>query len=294
MAEINLVEANRARALLFTHHNVQRLEKIGRAGIWTGWTPAEGLEGMLVQDNLIRYQRPGTGDPNYAVVFFGNPKMCDIKNVDFGEEIVVKSDVTERYSDVIDNTTAVEYDEEITHTFSKTRSLLQQAKIGVELSVKTSVGASYSGVNASVDVSAKIAAEYSRQWGEESNTTDTIKRTIRVPGNTSIHYEATRSIDKTQRKIKATTDFEHDCTIVSGPNNPGNGNRPMLELEWGSWSEFIEIAKGFAAADKAGYDIFKQFPLSESEIAELENPTQNTVEFVVDYDCVQHQSIRIY
>ena len=296
MATKNLVDANMGRALLFAKHNVSRLDKHGDAGVWAGWTPAEGLVGELILDDLIRYKRPNTTrdgrDPNFAVLFFQNPQLVDIKEIEWGDPIVVESNVIERYSDVIKNGTAASYEETVSHTFSKTKTLLEAAKVGAELAVKAAVGAEYSGVKASVEVSAKISAEYSRQWGETTTQTDTIERKLSVPANTNLTYEVIRSVDKIQRKIKARSDFEYSCSFVSGPNMPPE-DHPRLKLDWSSWAEFVSVAKGFAATDKALYHLYQDYPITPDDLVELEKPSSQEIEFIASYDNVTSQRITI-
>ena len=293
---MNLIDANMPRALLFAKHNVSRLDRHGDAGVWSGWTPDEGLVGELILDDLMRYKRPNTTrdgrDPNFAVLFFQNPQLIDIKEIEWGDPIVVDSNVIERYSDVIRNKTAASYEETVSHTFSKTKSLLEAAKVGAEVAIKAAVGAEYSGVKASVEVSAKISAEYSRQWGETTTQTDSIERKLSVPANTNLTYEVIRSVDKIQRKIKARSDFEYSCSFVSGPNIPPE-NHPQLKLDWSSWAEFVSVAKGFAATDKDLYHLYQDYPISPDDLVELEKPSAQEIEFIASYDNVTSQKITI-
>lgn len=284
--QISLIDANRSRASLIAQAVSRRLPIPSQ---WSGYDISESLEGELVKDNVMFYNRPGhRGGGRDAIIQFIDPVLTEVKEIDWGEPITVESDVQERYTDVIHNDSDASYDEEVSHTFSKTRSLLQGVKIGAEAAIKTTVGAEYSGVKASAEVSVKLSAEYSRQWGEESTTTDTIKRSIHVPANTRIQYEAVRSIDKEQRYMTAKCNFDHKIWVISAPGDP-----PMVNLQWDSLEEFISVARGFASREHAGYDLFLNNPLSQDEVDEIIKPSNKTVSWLASYDNVTSQKISI-
>ena len=284
--QISLIDANKKRATLIADAVSKRLPIQNE---WTGYTQGEGLSGELVRDNVMLYNRPNhRGGGRDALLHFVDPVLTEIKEVDWGEPITLESNVQERYTDVIKNDSAASYDEEVSHTFSKTRTLSQGFKIGAELAIKTTAGVEYSGVKAGVEVSAKLSAEYNRQWGEEETTTDTIKRMLHVPANTDVQFEAVRSIDKQQRNITAKCDFDYKIMFVSAPGDP-----PLVLLEWGSLEEFLSVARGFASATHAGYDLFINNPLTDAEIDAILAPSDKTVNWLVEYDNIQSQRITI-
>ena len=295
--EQSLIDANMPRAAMVAELCADRMSRVGRGGAWDGYRASEGLEGVLVQDGLMRYARPGTGAPGYpefAVLFFRGPKLTDIKEVDWGEEIPVKQDVIERHKSSIQKIKGVEYDDTISHTFSKIVTLTQAFKIGAEIAIKAFFKASYSGVEGGAEISAKLTAEYSRQWGETEEHTDTVTRHLRLPPEfeADIHYEAVRSVDKVQRQIKAVSNMDYDISFVSGPLVPP-ANHPLIEMNWGSLEEFISVGKGFAAADKAMYGEFMDKKLTPDEIERLRALGEQSVEFMTNYDKVNSQEIRI-
>ena len=113
-----------------------------------------------------------------------------------------------------------------------------------------------------------------------------------VPPNTNLTYEVIRSVDKTQRKIKARSDFEFQCSFVSGPSVPPQ-NHPYYEFNWDSWSEFVSVCKGFAASDKDLYNLYQDFPVTDEDVTELENPSAQEIEFIASYDNVVSQRINL-
>ena len=290
----SLIEANKERAILIAQLCAYRMDRVGRGGAWHGYHPSEGLEGILVKDDLLRYARPGTSDPDFACLFFFDPKLTDIKRVDWGEPVSVQKDVIERYTAKIDKIKGVAYDDTLTHEFSKTTTLQQAFKIGAELAIKAFFKASYSGVEGGAEVSAKLTAEYSRQWGESETHTDTVSRHLALPAafDTPITYEAIRSVDKMQRQITATANMDYQVSFVSGPNIAPEFH-PYFEHNWGSVAELISVGKGFAAADKAMYGEFMDLKLASDEIQQIQKLGEQTVEFQVDYDNVNSQEIHI-
>ena len=291
----SLIESQEQRAALIAELCAYRNDKTGSRSAWSGYRKEEGLDGILVQDNLLRYARPGTGDSNnFALLFFRGPTLVDIKKVDWGKPVSTEKDVIERYSSPIEKIKGVEYEDTIQHTFSKTMTLQQAFKIGAELAIKAFFKASYSGVEGGAEVSAKLTAEYSRQWGESETHTDTVTRKITLPAEFEgdVLYEAIRSVDKMQRTITAMSNMEYEVSFVSGPVIPPE-NHPLIHAVWASVAEFLSVGKGFAAADKAMYGEFMDNKLSTDEIEAVQKAGEQTVEFSLSYDNVNSQEIRI-
>ena len=286
MDQISLIDANKTRAIRIAQEISKRLPVIS---YWKGYTSSEGLYGELVKDNVLLYNRPEhRGGGRDALLHFVDPVLTEVKEIDWGEPIKVESDVQERYTDVIKNSSGASYDEKVSHTFSKTRSFSEGVKIGAELAIKTSVAAEYSGVKAGVEVSAKLTAEYNKQWGEENTTTDTIERDLHVPAHTDVHFEAIRSIDKEQRYITAKCDFDYRIMFISAPGDP-----PIVDLEWGSLAEFIAVGCGLASREHAGYDLFIRNPLTDDAIQKIKEPSDRSVSWLAKYDNVTSQQINI-
>ena len=286
---MNLVDANRRRAAIFAEAVVKRLPD---AGLWYRYTADEGLEGELraaPDYKFLHYQRPGYPQ---AVLVFDAPVMHDIKKVDWGEPVVVESNVVERYTGHFQNDTDAIYDESVEHTFSATRSLLDAAKVGAELEIKASLSADYAGVKGGLEVSEKITAEYSHQWGEQSTHSDTITRSLHIPAHTRVDFEVVRSVDKTQRQISARTDFEF--SRVGFIDETGAGERPpSIFLNWASWTEFLAVGQGLADTSKALYREFINDRLTEAELEALTAPSEEVVSWLAEYDNVVEQDIKI-
>lgn len=292
MEQQSLIEANKSRAILIATACARRAERAGHVGAWNGYQASEGLDGILVRDDILRYARPGHDDPNgdFANIFFHEPKLSDTVNVDWGEEKHIEKDVIERYSSHVHKVKGVRFDEKISHTFSKTTSLQEAFKVAIEESEK--FGVSESGISA--EVALKLSAEYSRQWGESDTHSDTSERELELDKDFEgdIHYDAVRSIDKVERKITAVTNMDYRIGFVSGPIIPPE-NRPYYNYEWTSLDEFISVGRGFAAADKAMYAAFMAYPLTQGEIDAIKDAGKQNVEYLVHYDNVNSQDIEI-
>ena len=250
----NLIDANKERAILIASICADRLGD--HAGEWTGYTATEGLNGILVQDGLLRYNRPGhDGESNYALIFFQEPKLKKIKEVDWGKYNPVQKDIIERATSSIEKIKGVDYKQAVEHTFTKTTSMAEAFKIGAEVAVKAWFKGSYAGVEGGAEISAKLTAEYNRQWGTEETHTDTVRQEIELPPDIegTINYEAVRSIDKMERHIKATSNIDYLISFVSGPMIPP-ANHPLIECNWDSVQQFIDVGNTQAAADKAMYE----------------------------------------
>ena len=295
MNEMSLFEANRPRAQMIAAMCAERLPE---PGLWAGYTAQERLVGELRRVDQINYWRASAPQ---AVVVMWNPVMNDLKEVDWGEEQIIESNVIERYASTILLEKPIVYKESVSHTFSKTRTLLEQAKVGAEAAVKASVGAEYAGAKGSLEVSAKIYAEYQRQWGEEAHVSDTVSRDIEVQGPITLSYEAERAVNKTQRLITARTDFTYAIGLI---DETGAGvNPPRIYHTWQSWQEFLAVVKGLAPrtrADRNGnpqdvpmYHEFLNRPLQAHQLDQLERPTDGEISFLVEYDNVLHQDIKV-
>lgn len=291
---MNLIDANKPRAILIATIIAARLGE--NAGQWKGYTVDEGLDGVLVKDNLLRYARPGHDhDPNYAVLFFTDPQLINTETVDWGEERTVEKDVVERYKSTIEKIKGVEYTDKLEHTFSKTTTMQEAFKVGAELAVKTYFEAGAEGIKGGAEVSAKLSAEYSRQWGSQETHSDTVERTVDIPVDSEgvFVYEAVRSTDKMQREISAKSDMDYRINFVSSPDIPFPDNRPLFDYGWLSVQQFIDVGNGQAAADKAMYAEFMADPLTNDEVDKIKDLGFQTVHFEINYDNVTSQEIRI-
>lgn len=288
----NLIESNMERAILIASLCADRLGS--RAGAWQNYHASEGLVGELVQDDLLRYARPGTGDPNFAVLFFQTPEFTDQKTIDLGEETVTEHNIVERYTSTINKVKGIGYKDTISHTFSRTTTQAEAFKVAAEVAVKVYAEASYAGVKGGAEASAKFTAEYDKNWGTSETHSDTVEREIELPADFEgeVHYEAVRSVDRVERTVKGEMELDYHISFVSGPMIPP-ANHPYIEANWDSIEQFIAVGSGWAAADKALYAEFINNQLSKADAEKIKALGKQNVQFDINFDNVVSQDIRI-
>ena len=312
---ISLVEALTPRASRVAELVASRIPD---PGLWGGYRASQGLIGELRFSTLLTFHRPGQP---HAVLVFRNPRMAGIRQIDWGEAVVLEENISQRFSSSILLNEPVGYRKQLSHTFSKTVSLLEQVKAGLEATLKVGgeVGTQggIHGVTAKVyaELTAKIYAEYQRQWGssatESDTVTDEITRTVTpeelVDGPVSIDYEAARSLNREQRTIRATCDYEHTVELIDERQGLRPEGRPFLQEICDTWAEFREVVQGFAPRNREReledgrkvpvpvgfYNEFIRNPVRGEALERLAKPADGAIEVVAEYDNVLKQSIRV-
>ena len=309
---ISLVEALEPRACRVAEELSGRLSD---PGLWRGYRASEGLTGELRLSSLLTFHRPGQP---HAVLVFREPRMAGLRQVDWGDPVILEANVGQRFTSHILLDEPVTYRKTLSHTFAKTRSLLETVKAGLEVGLKVGGEAGVSGgihgVTAKVyaEITAKLSAEYSRQWGSSSSESDTVTdeftRAVTADelrgGPVRIDYEAVRTLNREQRTIRADCDYEHSVELI---DETGAGELPpKIQLVCPSWAEFRHVIQGFAPrhreverdgrkelVETAFYDEFIRSPVRGAELARLSAPAEGAIEILASYDNVLKQDIRI-
>ena len=295
---MSITEALHTRA-----RNVAALlaSRLGEPGLWQGYTADEPLVGELRLDTLLTYHR--RHDP-MAVIVFRTPVFADLGEIDWGEPVIIESNVDERYTSHIVIEKPVDYRETVSHTFAATRSLQQQAAVGLEVAVGAEVGTQggIHGVTAKVNISAKVSAQYQRTWGETASRSDTATRELSGRGPIRIDYEAVRTKNTEQRRVRSRADFEHSVELIDERQGIAPDNRPFMQHVVPTWAQFLATVQGFAPAESikdgqprrnAFYDEFVHDPLRGDPFLRLSEPSSQVVEALVEYDNVLRQEIKI-
>ena len=249
------------------------------------WT--DEYEHELTSSNSVSYTRKIR--PNAKIVL-KNIQITDLSQMDWGHPIVIESNIAERYSDTIRLDKGAVFDDTVEHTFSKTKTLEEAYKVGLELELKTKIGyqPAYEtgGAVGGVEFDVKATAEYGKKWGENTTQTDTVSRHIRLEGAWVGSYEATRSTDKMSRKIKTKPLFEYQIEVWDGANKVH---------AWNTWEELLEVLRGEAPTDRALGKEFFEKPISDAEyhVINSYHPPQQEIEFTAIYDNVVSQSIEV-
>lgn len=290
---ISLVEANQQRAQLAAHYIVQRLDQPGE---WSGFTKDEPLVGELRFEDFLAYHRK---DHPRALIIFDKLQMYNVIKVDRGDPIVIERNVIERYQESVTIDKPVTYTGTLTYTFGETQTLSQQVKVGAEASVKVTAGVDMV-AKVTAEVAVKIYAEYLRAWGESSTWSNTVERKITVNGPCVVDYEAYRAKSKIQRQIEAHTDFTHGIRLIDETGAQGE-TPPFVSEGWG-WQEFLEVTQGrapkyretdYGRVETAMYGAFMARQLNDEQYEELKAPSDGLVSFLVNYDEVVEQDIKI-
>ena len=271
--------------------------------------------GELRLADLLTFHRPRE---KHAVLVFRNPLMTGLRQVHWGDPVVLEAAIDQRVRSHITIGQPGELGHKLVAHFSQTRTLQEQIKAGLEAAIKAGVEAGSQGgvhgITAKVyaELSLKLWAEYQRQWGEQttrSNTEETtytrkVTKDDLADGPIVVNYEGVRSTNKEQRPVRAAGDYEHSVELI---DETGAGeNPPRIQLICPSWAEFRQVVQGFAPRDRkierdghthveptAFYEQFIGSPLRGAELDALSAPAEGAVELLVEYDNVLAQDIKI-
>ena len=286
----SLIDANYDRAIFIANLIANR---IPGEHAWAGFDSSkEDLSRKLVTNDLLVYSRRNTN--TFADIFFRVPKITEPKKIEWGEENVVESNIIEQHTDTYHKKAGIEYNEDITHTFSEITTMEKAFEFAAEQSIRAYFEASYEGIKGGVELQAKLNEKYSEKWGTQTTHTDTISKHLDLPVDFEgdLHYKAVRSTDHVQRRVVTTCNFEYEVGFVSGPVIPPD-NKPLILHDWASLEEFISVATGYASSEKPMYDIFIQYPINQYEENVIRESGEQTVEMLLDYRNVNHQDIEL-
>lgn len=247
---------------------------------WTDEFDAELTEATTVQ--YTRKNRPK------ARIVLKQIQVTDLSQMDWGHPVVIESNITEQYNDTLRVDAGAEFDDTVSHTFSKTKTLEESYKVGLTLELKTKIGYQppyeSGGAVGGVEFDVTATAEYGKRWGENTTQTDTVSRHITIKGPWVGSYQATRSVDKMSRTIKTKPLFEFLIEVWDGDNKVH---------VWNTFAELLQVLRGEAPTDRALGKEFWEKPISSAEYRSIHNyhPPEQLIEFNAIYDNVVSQSI---
>lgn len=251
---------------------------------WWNYYLGEALRGELTEDTTIVYTREN--HPN-AKIRLTNIQLSDLSTFNWGNAVTIKSNNPERYLDDIRVDDGATYDTTVSHTFAKTTSLEEAAKVGLELSFEASIGykaGNAGGVEGGVKFGAKATAEYNRKWGSSQTQTDTVSRHVFIKGPWDGKYEAVRSVDKVSMTITTKPTFEFQIEIMDGDTTL---------YKWNSFEELTLVLEGNAPTNR---DLAKEVlinPVSTTELRSINHYILPDISFTAVYDDVNYQRINI-
>ena len=286
---MNIVEANRHRAVTISDILAMRLNKLDNRyppTRWANWKRKDGLVGERSAPAIFQFM---IEDCPPCAIIFRDPVLTNVENLELGKPIVLSSKPPEIYGDSITNDTDAAFEEEVNKTLSKTVSLQEGVKAGAEASAKASL--SFDGIGG--EIAAKVYAEYQRQWGESTTETNTVSRKITVPPHTSINYDVIREVDNMERKVKAYADFSYFIRVIAGPDGTPPHAMPPPIINWMKWEDLYTVMIGEAPVNTPLYDAFRRIPLTKKERKRLDADNHHNVEFMAKYEDVKRQTISI-
>ena len=131
---MNLVEAIRPRVQLMAASIAYRLNQQGRAGSWDTYHVGEPLVGVLYKEDAIRFHRPPVfSGTEQAVIYIENIKPTDLKNQEFGPDVVIEGNIQERFHEHLEVAEGVTYEDTVSHTFSTTTTREDSYKQGLRI-----------------------------------------------------------------------------------------------------------------------------------------------------------------
>lgn len=307
----NLIEANRPRAQRIAEELANALWR-GKGfygGSWRGYKQSEQLVGELVSEGLLSYRRQS--DPR-AILYFSDVHMSGTGDVDYGEEKVVESDVTENYKSAIDVDEGDTLKDTITHTFSKTRTFSEAFKEGLQTAMREGLKVGGSLVSGEISVEERLTQDFEDNFGDTETRSDTVTREVDIPGPKHVVYTAVRRLNKVERTVTARADYDYvirlvDATRISdgspapsfwdsvasiftGPKPPPTRNR--IDIGWGSLEELIAVMRGEAPADRALADLYRGRPATK----QLQNAIRKLpgeASWLCEYDDVVEEDIKV-
>ena len=218
----------------------------------------DGWDWELTHDTTVEYRRNIDSD---ARIVLENIQVTDIGAFEWGPPVVVSEDVKERRLVPIRLHTGSSYVVKTSEAFTRTTTLEEAAKVGLELAMETHFGYKAStttgGLEGGGSISAKATAEYSRKWGSSTSTTESADRALTINGPFVGQAEMVRSISKISRTITTPPTLEHQIIVYDGDT----------ELyRWNTFAELILVLQGAAPTDRALSKKFYKAPLSQTEL----------------------------
>ena len=290
MKTISVVDALEKRMALVAQAMAERVDP----GEWAGYRASEGLVGRFTKPAdmgykpMVDYHRPGNERAGISLGFLG---MTDVREESVTSSSVIEDGIEERHVYDVDLKHAIKDTRTITHTFEKTETFsdayADAVKKAWEAGGKASLSVGYAGISGAVEAWGKYGEEASRrhesQHGGSRTTRDTISETFEFTGPISFQVEAYRSRRREKRIVRARCDFDGKIYF--------SGAASMWEFTTFR-TQFIPIAKRIADDSIYGYKEFMDRPLTDAEIAALEAPSDDYVEFPVEFDNVVAESLK--
>lgn len=252
-------------------------------GSWRGYTRGERLQGFLIADDAVMYQRPSAPK---AKLWLTNIKYKDVANVEFGEDSVVEDNIVEKEHDHWKvKSRGVVVTETIEHTFdhltTREDDYKQQLRVAFEESLR--LGGEKSKFGGGLKAEQEFIAAFEQKYGSQEDNKDVVRRTVSAAGPRVIDYVAIRRSQRLEQPVSINADLScqvniDDETQIStrgqtiwellGGKQPPTTNR--VHLVWETLDTLIEIFKGEAPVTLPLSPEFTKSPLDAGLVAIIE------------------------
>ena len=210
-------------------------------------------------------------------------EMTDIQEVYRSKPTIIRQGIGEAHEFDVEFLHAIEYEEQIEHTFERTTSLAEAVAKAWEVSAKASLSIEYAGIKGALEVAGKYGETLNRQISQGDMERDRIQRTLKFTGPATFRLRAERSINRESRVVRAKADFDGKIYWQTG----------QTAWEFTTFrTQFMAVAKRIADDGIYGYKEFMRDPLTDAEIDALEKPSNKIFEFVAEYDQITTQSLK--
>lgn len=259
-------------------------------------TRAENSWGITSAGDDWDLERTGESTIEYTLkrdkskkIRLSNLQISPSDVIDWGKPVVIEKEVKEHHTQNISISDAVETEQTISHTFSKTTSLQEAAEVGAKLWIEGHVeykAGQAGGVEGGAKFGAEVSASYTRTWGSQETTSDTIEEKINIQGPFTGYADITRSVQKIQRTISTKPNFEFQLELLKDDE---------VLYKWNSFEEILQVLRGSASTDKPLAKHFSQDgkELVDIELRSINNYIMRDIKWDVIYDDVVNQDIVI-
>lgn len=257
-------------------------------GSWRQYRRGERLQGFLIADDAVMYQRPHKPE---AKLWLTVIRAEGVANVEFGQDSVVQADIIEKEHDhwkVKSSGTVVT--ETIEHTFdhltTRRDTYTQQLRVAFEESLR--FGGEKSKIGGGLKAEQELITAFEQQYGSQDDNKDVVRRTVSVAGPRIVDYEAIRRSQKVEQPVSVNANLSFQVNIddetqistrgqtwweVLGGKQPPTTNR--VHLIWESLDTLLAVFRGEAPIGLPLSPQFTEHPLDAGLVAVIEKKPEH-------------------
>ena len=306
----NLVEALRHRVehiMASLSYHMKAANAYSGGGMWDTYHLGERLVGVLYKEDAISWHRQEVfSGTSRATVYTYNIKPTNLKNQEFGNDIVVDANLQEKFDKDINLAEGAVLKDTISHTFVKTTTREDSYKQGLRIlaqeAVRGGAGSTQDGLAITATAEQEFTAEFQQKYGSQEQTSDTLSEEVDLTGPWNGVYSFSRSRNKTQQEITAYVDYEFAIKVADESQIAYNRNpfleafgwkpptRNNFEFGYSSVAEFLSVMKREAPNYYALYQAYMDYPANQAAIEAIKSPPGKST-FIINFDDVTSEDI---